>query len=463
MKKVLSIIMALVIAIGTFSVMASAYTFGSYITDGKYLLEPGYDIGSAPTFALGERVYGIVEENEVACYRFTPTTDEIITFNVKTSDEIEFTISKNGSNDTHTFSVTDTENKLYRLDKGAIYLVSVSLSEAVIDRDYGTMSADAAPASAEYCFYTTYSGMPASVAANINFKESTLKVGESLLLKLSDVTVPDLNVFWRVYDDPATLMRETDVATVSEDGMVTVKMNNGSFITDTKIKVQAVWYYGTSDAEVTKTCTINAVAANINLDPYFDTNTRQIYTGVGGFIDITAKSNLNNGIIWSSEDESIATVTPSGRITAVAVGKTTVKVTIAGTTISRRITVNVVEGHNSVIGVTLSEDNASVRVNEDIKLTHTLTTVNPDAPATNPKINFISSDPSIATVDKSGTVKGIATGKVTITIQTEDGGFKDTCEVTVKSAIPNWLMVVVAPLRIVINFFIMIFEKLSGK
>ena len=146
MKKVLSIIMALVIAIGTFSVMASAYTFGSYITDGKYLLEPGYDIGSAPSFALGERIYGIVEENETACYRFSPTTNEIITFTVQTSDEIEFTISKNGSNDKHTFSVTDTESKLYKLDKGSIYLVTVTLSEAVVDRDYGTMSADAAPA-----------------------------------------------------------------------------------------------------------------------------------------------------------------------------------------------------------------------------------------------------------------------------------------------------------------------------
>lgn len=461
MKKALSIIMALVIIISTFSVMASAYTFGSYITDGKILLEPGSDIGKAPTFALGERVYGIVEENETACYRFTPTTDEI-KFAVKTSDMIDVTIFKNGSSDKYTFSVNDSEIKNLKLDKGAIYFVQIKLATAVVDRDYGTMTADAV-ASAEYCFSTSYVGMPAAAAANINFKEAVLGVGESLLLELSKVTVPDLNIFWRVYDDPATLMKETDVATVSDTGLVTINMNNNSFVTDTTIKVQAVWYYGEGEDETTKTCTVKALAANISLDPYYDTNTRKLYTGVGGFVNITAKTNLKDrGILWTSEDPSIATVTPDGKITGVAVGKTIVKATIFGTSITRRIEVNVLEGHNSVIGVKLSENEASVRVNEDFTLSHTLTVVNPDIQPSNPRVAYISSNPEIATVDKTGKVVGVSQGEVTITVLTEDGNFKDTCKVKVKAAIPNWLMVVVAPLRIVINFLIMLFGKISG-
>ncbi len=460
MKKALSIIMALVIAISTFSVMASAYTFGSYITDGKILLEPGRDIGQAPAFAIGERVYGIVEENETACYRFAPTTDNI-SFTVKTSDMIDVTIFKNGSNDKFTFSVNDSERKNFNVTKGSIYFVQIELASAVVDRDYGTMSADAVD-SAEYSFSTSYVGMPATAAANINFKEAVLGVGEKILLELSQVTVPDLNIYWRVYDDPTTLMKETDVATVSDTGLVTIKMNNNSFVTDTVIKVQAVWYYGEGEGETTKTCTVKAIAANINLDPYYDTNTRKLYMGVGGFVDITASTNLKDqGIIWTSEDSTIATVTPYGKITGVAVGQTIVKATIAGTSITRRIQVNILEGHNSVIGVKINEENASVRVNESIDLNHTLTVVNPAVQPSNPKVSYISSNPEIATVDKTGNVVGISQGEVTITVLTEDGNFKDTCKVTVKAAIPNWLMVVVAPLRIIINFLIMIFGGLA--
>ena len=460
MKKALSIIMALVIIISTFSVMASAYTFGSYITDDKILLEPGSTQSDAQTFALGERVYGIIEEYKTAYYRFTPTTD-YINFSVKTSDMIDVTIFKNGSSDKYTLTVNDSETKSLKLDKGAIYFVQIELASAAIDRDYGTMTTDAV-ASAEYCFSTSYTGMPTSTPANINFKEAVLSVGESLLLELKDINIPNLNIFWRVYDDPTTIVKETDVATVSDTGLVTIKMNNNSFVTDTTIKVQAVWYYGEGDGETTKTCTVKALAANISLDPYYDTNTRKLYTGVGGFVNITAKSNLKDrGILWTSEDPSIATVTPDGKITGVAVGQTIVKVTIFGTSITRRIEVNVLEGHNSVIGVKLSENEASVRVNEDYELSHTITVVNPDVQPSNPKVAYISSDPSIATVDKTGKITGVSEGEVTITVLTEDGNFKDTCKVKVKAAIPNWLMVVVAPLRIIINFLIMIFGGLS--
>lgn len=461
MKKALSIIMALAIVIGTFSFMASAYTYGNYITDGRKLLEPGYNLGTAPKFALGERVYGIVEENEVACYCFTPTTDKIITFKAETSDMIDITISKNGSEDKYVFSVNDVEEKKLDLEKGKIYLVTVKLANAVIDRDYGTMTADATTASAEYYFTTSYEGMPTEVKSDINTKSLELTAGQSYRLELSNISVPDLNVFWRVYDDPATLMNETDAATVTgngNSGTVTIKMNNNSFITDTEIKVQAYWYYGTS-YEITKTCTVKAIAANISLDPYYDTNSRKLYTGVGGVVDITAKTNLSDkGLIWTSEDSSIATVSPTGKITAVAVGETIVKVTIADTNITRRIQVIVLKDHNAVNGVKFDEKSVTTRVGENAKLGFEVTAVNPAIAPTNPKVTFESSNPNVVTVDPSGQITGVSLGEATITIKTADGGYKDTCKVTVKAAIPNWLMVVVAPLRIIISLIEIIFD-----
>ena len=460
MKKALSIIMALAIVIGTFSFMASAYTPSSDITYGRYLLEPGSNLSTAPKFALGERVYGIVKGNEEAYYCFEPTTSDI-TFKIETSDSIDITITKNGgSKDYYEFKETsDTLTKSLTLEKGEIYEVKIKLSSSVIDRDIVTMDADATPA-AEYCFYTSYIGMPTDVTADINKKEIELTVGDEFRLKLSNITVPDLNIFWRVYDDPETTIKESDVATVSgngNEGTVKIKMNNGTFYKDAEIKVQAVWYYGAKDVAMVKTCVVKVIAANIHLDPYYET----LYTGVGGFVDITAKTNLqNSGIIWTSADSTIATVTPQGRITGVAVGETkvTVQTQFDGTLIGREIKVIVQENHNSVIGVKLDKDSVSTRVGEEAKLGFSLTVVNPNLDPSNPRVTFESSNPDIATVDRNGKVTGVSQGEVTITIKTDDGSFKDTCKVAVKAAIPNWLMVVVAPLRIIINLIEIIFD-----
>ena len=53
--------------------------------------------------------------------------------------------------------------------------------------------------------------------------------------------------------------------------------------------------------------------------------------------------------------------------------------------------------------------------------------------ATNKKVTWKSSNPSVATVDENGKVKGLKEGKVTITVTTEDGSKTDTYEITVKS------------------------------
>ncbi len=53
--------------------------------------------------------------------------------------------------------------------------------------------------------------------------------------------------------------------------------------------------------------------------------------------------------------------------------------------------------------------------------------------ATNARVSWSSDHPEVATVEKeSGQVKAVAAGKAVITVSTEDGGFTDTCPVTVK-------------------------------
>jgi uncharacterized protein YjdB len=80
-----------------------------------------------------------------------------------------------------------------------------------------------------------------------------------------------------------------------------------------------------------------------------------------------------------------------------------------------------------VTGVTLGEPDLSVMIGA----TGTLTaTVSPDN-ALNKDVTWSSDDESIATVDASGVVTGVAEGTTTITVETVDGGFTASCTVTV--------------------------------
>ena len=84
----------------------------------------------------------------------------------------------------------------------------------------------------------------------------------------------------------------------------------------------------------------------------------------------------------------------------------------------------------AVTGVTVAPATLTLEVGQTGALTATVA----PATATNKAVTWTSSVPAIATVDASGTVKGIATGTATITVKTADGGKTATCAVTVKAA-----------------------------
>lgn len=81
----------------------------------------------------------------------------------------------------------------------------------------------------------------------------------------------------------------------------------------------------------------------------------------------------------------------------------------------------------NVTTVSLAPPSISLAPTESAQLVPTVLPAN----ATDKSVSYGSSDSEVATVDESGKVTAVAAGTATITVTTTDGGFTDTCAVTV--------------------------------
>ncbi|MDE5586362.1 MAG: Ig domain-containing protein, partial [Muribaculaceae bacterium] len=146
-------------------------------------------------------------------------------------------------------------------------------------------------------------------------------------------------------------------------------------------------------------------------------------------VTFTPANASNQGVTWSSSDESVAVVSLQGLITAKQAGTATITATSAnGLTASCEVTVaaKVIE----VTGITLSNTELKITEGETATLT---ATVAPDN-ATDKSVTWTSSDASIASVSSDGVVTALKPGNATITA-TSSNGKTATCAVTVAANI----------------------------
>jgi Bacterial Ig-like domain (group 2) len=111
---------------------------------------------------------------------------------------------------------------------------------------------------------------------------------------------------------------------------------------------------------------------------------------------------------WRSSDPTVATVSSSGVLTPVKGGTVVISATVYGTT--GQATVNV----QHVTTVVVTPASPSVRMRETVSLTATPYDQFGNAMSGEP-VSWASADPSLATVNSSGVVTGVAMGNVTIT------------------------------------------------
>ncbi len=210
----------------------------------------------------------------------------------------------------------------------------------------------------------------------------------------------------------------TDVATVTAEGIVTAKGAGTSVIT-------AKTYNGkTAKCTITVKQQVTAIALS--------DETVSLWVGKKKTLTATATPTTanNTSVSWSSSDNKVATVSSKGVITAKGKGTCTITCTAAdgyGTKTTCEVTVK-----QPVTTIALSDETVSLWVGKK----KTLTATAAPTTANNTSVSWSSSNSKVATVSSKGVITAKGNGTCTITCTAADGyGTKTTCEVTVKQQV----------------------------
>ena len=196
---------------------------------------------------------------------------------------------------------------------------------------------------------------------------------------------------------------------------ITAKTKDGKIVASTTIKIQEKVptevesiSFSQDNVSVKKDETINLVA-------------------------IIKPSELSGSkLTWTSSNPDIATVDTSGKVKGLSVGKTSITVTTSN---GKKATcvVEVVNDSVNVEKINLVPDKSVIDTESMSQISVTIEPAN----ATDRDLVWTSSDPSIATVDSNGVVKGLKAGTVTITAKTKDGKVMASTTITIQEKSPT--------------------------
>ncbi len=247
----------------------------------------------------------------------------------------------------------------------------------------------------------------AQSAIQINSEKITVPKGSKTVLTatITPENASDRTVVWS--------SDNTAVATVNQAGQVN-GIKKGSAVITVK----------TSDGKLSDTCLVEVVQLATSLT--LDYNTLQLDVGKTKTLTATMKpaSASNKKVKWSSSDKTVATVDGKGKITGVKAGTAIIKVVSGDKNVSAVCKVTVVQ---RVTSIKFKDATPTVKVGKKKTLAVSML---PET-ASETAFTWTSSNKKIAKVSKTGKVKGIAPGTVTITVSNADGTAKAKCKLTV--------------------------------
>ncbi len=303
---------------------------------------------------------------------------------------------------------SSSDAQIATVDNGVITAEGVGTADITVTTSDGSHTATVA---------VTVTAAPIGTisVSGVSVDESTVSIVNELtatvVATVSPANATDNSVTWSSSDD--------QVATVDQSGEITAVGVGTATITVT-----------TTDGPYTATVAVTVTPILVS-SVSVGSATVGIVDGSTATVTATVlpANAANKGLMWSSSDAQVATVTQSGVITAVGVGTATITVTTQdASNITETIVVTVTAGTVSVTGVSIS---GSVTISIVDESTATVTATVSPGNATDNSVTWSSSDDQVATVDQSGEITAVGVGTATITVTTTDGPYTATVAVTV--------------------------------
>lgn len=345
----------------------------------------------------------------------------------------------------------------------AVTDVTVEPSTLTLDvNDTSTLSVTITPTDALNKTITWSSSNTDIATVNNSGKVTASGTGTAIITATSNngisdtcnVTVRQISVTGITLDKHSVTVGQNDVvtltATISPDNASNTNINIGVSGASTHVTSTThdgnVWTINwkadanagqaqitvtTVDGSYSDTCTMSIISvtpvtgvslnkSSLSLDV---NNTSQLTATV------SPSNATNKSVSWTSSDNSVATVSSSGLVTAVGAGTTTITVTTSsgGYTATCKVTVT-----TPVTGLALNTTSTSIHYSSISNITKTIVATITPSDASNKKVTWSSSNTDIVTVTQGGVIHGEALGTATITCKSvSNPSVSATCTVTV--------------------------------
>lgn len=248
-------------------------------------------------------------------------------------------------------------------------------------------------------------------SVTMNYETLTLNVGttEQLTAIVNPVDASNKIVTWESSND--------NIVSVDQKGLIHALAKGNAQITATSEDCGKRAVCKIEVKQFVKSIVLNHTTATLNVDE-----------SVKLEATINPDDADNKSVLWQSSNSLIASVNQEGLVRAIAPGTVTISVTAQdGSDVAAKSVITVKQ---SVSSISLNSSSLNLGIGDIGSLVVTMTPNN----ASNTNFMVTSSNTSVATVTRSGQsviVTTVGLGSSTITVTSEDGGHKATCDVVV--------------------------------